>query len=518
MFRSITRAFAAAVLVALIGMPVAAQQPATGAEAVNFERATTHAELMAFLAEVQARSPHMQLVELTRTNEGRVLPLVLLGNPAPGNPGTAWLSGKPTVFITGNVHGNERAGREGSLQLIRELAVGDLRPLLERVNVLIVPTLNPDGAERPSRTNTLGYDMNRDFMVMETPEITGIVEGVLTEWWPDIYVDVHNGGAYPYNMTYQPTLHPDASEQLRAFALGPLFRGVNGHLETQGMKSYWYSGPRLDQATGDWSWTTTPIWARKQHVYGGLQNMVTLLFEIPGGWSLGDQADNARESLEGLLRYAADNPERVRDVVLTARAEALAGAGPIAIELEEQAYPERESFWVIPRGEGGERGEPELVQGWNRTLYVPTETRARPWAYAFNGSLDRLADHLRRHAIDVEQLTAEVELPVEQYRLTRLAWEPEPYQGHNLVSADMALEPATVTLPAGTYLVRTRQNASRLIGQMMEADTEDSVLRWNWLDHFLPGPFEEGVEQRRPAILPLYRIAGPASVRSVLLK
>lgn len=207
---SIARALTAAALVALTSAPALAQQPATGAEAAAFERATTHDELMSFLGEVQARSSRVQLVELTRTNEGRVLPLVILGNPAPGRPGTAQLSGRPTVFITGNVHGNERAGREGFLQLIRELALGHLRPLLERVNVLVAPTLNPDGAERPSRTNTLGYDMNRDFMAMETPEITAVLEDVLTQWWPDIYVDVHNGGAYPYNVTYQPTLHPDA--------------------------------------------------------------------------------------------------------------------------------------------------------------------------------------------------------------------------------------------------------------------------------------------------------------------
>lgn len=56
------------------------------------------------------------------------------------------------------------------------------------------------------------------------------------------------------------------------------------------------------------------------------------------------------------------------------------------------------------------------------------------------------------------------------------------------------------------------------IGQMMEPDTEDSVLRWNWLDPFLPGPFDEGAERARPAILPLYRIPAPAWVRSVLLK
>jgi predicted deacylase len=92
--------------------------------------------------------------------------------------------------------------------------------------VLIVPTLNPDGAERRTRTNALGYDMNRDFIVAETPEISAILEEVLLQWWPDVYVDVHNGGAYPYNLTYQATLHPSADSALVAFARGPMYNAV----------------------------------------------------------------------------------------------------------------------------------------------------------------------------------------------------------------------------------------------------------------------------------------------------
>ncbi|MGH7500572.1 MAG: M14 family zinc carboxypeptidase [Longimicrobiales bacterium] len=224
-----------ALSVVLLSPPLEAQEPRTGAEIANFERHTSHAELLDFLYDVQSRTDRMLIQPIAVTNEGRDMPLVMLGSPPTATPGTAFFSGKPLVFITGNVHGGERAGREGTLQLIRELTLGSQRQLLDRVNVLIVPTLNPDGAEHRSRTNTLGYDMNRDFIVAETPEITAIIETVLTQWWPDVYVDVHNGGAYPYNLTYQATLHPSADQQLVAFARGPLFNAVKkpaGHERT----------------------------------------------------------------------------------------------------------------------------------------------------------------------------------------------------------------------------------------------------------------------------------------------
>jgi hypothetical protein len=50
------------------------------------------------------------------------------------------------------------------------------------------------------------------------------------------------------------------------------------------------------------------------------------------------------------------------------------------------------------------------------------------------------------------------------------------------------VQPLAVELPAGTYLVRTAQNAGRLLTQMLEPDTEDSLLGWNFLDHTLPSP------------------------------
>lgn len=498
---------------AAVVLPTAtqAQAPQTGAEGADFQRHTSHDELMEFLYDVQSRSDRMLIRQLATTDEGRAMPLVLLGGPPTGTPATAFFSGKPLVFITGNIHGGERAGREGTLQLIRELALGSGRPLLDRVNVLIVPTLNPDGAERRTRTNTLGYDMNRDFIVAETPEITAILEDILLQWWPDVYVDVHNGGAYPYNLTYQATLHPSADPQLVAFARGPMYEAVKQHLESRGMRMYWYSGPRRNAETGEWSWQTTDPWARKQHSYGGLQNMITLLYEIPGRWTLREQADNAREGMLGLVRFVADNADAVRSTVVEARRRTLhAPSDRVVVSVDQSAYPQPEQFYVM------ENNEPRLVTGTNRTLYIASETRVRPWAYAFAGNLHRIAELLRRHSIEVERLEAAVRVSAERFQLDSIRWSDAPYQNHLNATPVVQLVPDTMTLPAGTYLVRMTQNASRLVSELMEPDTDDSVVVWNFLDHALPGT---AALQRRqqPFYLPIYRVTAPVNARATLI-
>jgi hypothetical protein len=518
MLTGIFRTGTALLITALLGAaPTAgrayaqAAGPRTGAELADFERHTSHDELMSFLYDVQASSDRMLIRHIATTAEGREMPLVILGAPPTASPASAFFSGRPTVLFTGNVHGGERAGREGTLQLIRELATGSARPLLDRVNVLIVPSLNPDGAAQRRRTNALGYDMNRDFIVAETSEIAAVLGEVLLEWWPDVYVDVHNGGAYPYNLTYQATLHPAADSALVAFARGPLYEAVHSHLAARDMRLYWYSGPRRDDDTGEWSWQTTPPWARKQHSYGGLQNMITLLFEIPGRWSLGEQADNAREGMLGLLNFVADNAPAVRGTVTAARERTLHDPPrDVVVSVEQSAYPEPEEFYIM------EDGEPRLVTGTNRTLYVATESRPRPWAYAFDAHLGDLADFLRRHDIQVERLRAPVQVGAEKYRLTGIEWADAPYQNHLNATPTVELLPERMQLPEGTYLVRMTQNAARLIGELMEPDTDDSVVVWNLLDHSIPNA-RALQNPERPYFLPIYRVVERAAVRATVI-
>jgi hypothetical protein len=178
--------------------------------------------------------------------------------------------------------------------------------------------------------------------------------------------------------------------------------------------------------------------------------------------------------------------------------------------VEESAYPQQEQFYVM------DEGEARLVTGTNRTLFVATRTRERPWAYAFDGNLHHIAALLRRHNIGVERLESATPANVERYRLTQIEWATSPYQNHLNAAAGVETIADTMTLPAGAYLVRMSQPASRLIAELMEPDTDDSVLVWNLLDHTLPSG-EALARREQPYHLPLYRVMAMARVRSVLI-
>jgi protein MpaA len=84
----------------------------------------------------------------------------LLGHSVDGRPIVATEIGDPSsarkILVVGCVHGNECAGTAVTAQLLT------LRPP-ERVDLWIIPNLNPDGAARGSRGNAHGVDLNRNF-------------------------------------------------------------------------------------------------------------------------------------------------------------------------------------------------------------------------------------------------------------------------------------------------------------------------------------------------------------------
>jgi hypothetical protein len=205
-----TRALAAAVAVvalAALSAPVAASAaapPRTGFEQSNGASFTTHEDEVAFLAAVAAGSPRVAVTEIGRTAEGRPLHLVEIG--APGPAGREAALKRPTALVVCSQHGNEPAGREACLTLLRDLAFSQdpsLVDLLTKTTLLFVPAANPDGRAANTRENHDAIDINRDHVTLATNEARAVA-AVVRDWAPDIALDLHEYGPS------QPVLYDDS--------------------------------------------------------------------------------------------------------------------------------------------------------------------------------------------------------------------------------------------------------------------------------------------------------------------
>ena len=270
----------------LLATPVAAQQlPQTWQEQQNFRSGPTPFEpLMDFWYELDALSDIVSMQPLTQTLLDREFMLVTIAEPMITTPEDAIRSGKTVVLLAPSVHGGEVSPKEAVQLVAKELVGGDLRALLEDVIVLAIPLVNPDGGEVQRRTNEAGYDMNRDYVKLESQEIHALVTQVMNEWTPDIHVDGHHGGSPPYVITYQGTLNPAADAALRAYPYDVIFPRLRESVGTEGYQAFDYSGvTTLDGVRG---WGSTSVEARKHHVYTGLTNSIGILLETPNARTL----------------------------------------------------------------------------------------------------------------------------------------------------------------------------------------------------------------------------------------
>ncbi|MBA0126127.1 succinylglutamate desuccinylase/aspartoacylase family protein [Haloechinothrix sp. YIM 98757] len=171
-----------------------ADPPETGFEQRGGHGTTTNTEESEFLRDVARASPRVRSTVLGQSLQGRPLRLLRIGFPRP--PADQEIADGPSVLVVGGQHGNEPAGREMSLQLVRDLAFTDDAALLEQLTgttVLVMPNTNPDGLEANQRGNAARIDTNRDHLNVRTPESRAIAR-VLREFSPDIGLDAHEAG------------------------------------------------------------------------------------------------------------------------------------------------------------------------------------------------------------------------------------------------------------------------------------------------------------------------------------
>ncbi len=149
------------------------------------DRRITHAELWRVL-EPYLEVNGVRVTEIGRSVQGRRLRAVTFG------------TGPMTVLLWSQMHGDESTATMALADLVRFFAEGGEDPLrrliAERLTVVLVPMLNPDGAERFQRRNAVGVDVNRDARRLATPEARAL-KGLRDSLVPAFGFNLHDQGA-----------------------------------------------------------------------------------------------------------------------------------------------------------------------------------------------------------------------------------------------------------------------------------------------------------------------------------
>lgn len=494
-------------------------------ELTNYEETSRYDDVRRFFDELQKQSPLMRVESFGHSHEGRDLPLIILADPPTAQPRDAKASSKPVVFVLANIHGGEVEGKEAAQHLARRILTGDLRPLLDQLIILLAPIYNADGNERISlenrteqngpiggvgqRENAQDLDLNRDYIKLEAPETKALIR-LFNRWDPHLTVDLHttDGSYHGYPLTYSIPLNPAVDARLLAYHRDTMMPALNqAMLARHKFRTYYYgnfSGPAPkpgEPETRTWrSFTPQP---RIGQNYLGFRNRLTILSEAYTHLAFRRRIEATEAFVEEIFKFAATHSQEIRQLTRRLDEETIRRglSGPalqLGVEFEMRPLPKPVELLVgeVTRLKNPRSGKEMIAMVEDQTTPVKmldygmfTATRSVPAArvYLFrrDEKLAPVLEKLLAHGIAVEELTAPFENEVERFVIQSVNKAKGSFQNHHEVRLTGHSSKETVAFPAGTVLVRAAQPLGMLAACLLEPESDDGLVTWNFLDAYL---------------------------------
>jgi len=504
---------AASVFIGACSQPVqtastASSGPRTRAERTGYLETSHYDDVTAFLDSLKGR-PELTFGSIGRTNEGREIPYVIASRPRVSNPDEARRLGRPIVYVQGNIHAGEVEGKEALLAVLRDLTSSRARNALDSVVLIAVPIYNADGNEKfdhqeknrgsqngPEmvgvRTNAQNLDLNRDYMKAEAPETRASL-AMFNAWDPDVFVDLHttDGSYHGYALTYAPPLNPAAP--FAVWARDSLMPVLRERMQLRhGFPTFDY-GDFIDNDTLSKGWVTFDSRPRFGTNYYGLRNKVAILSEAYSHDPFERRVKSTYAFVQEILSVAAEKRDRIM--------QRPALGAPIPIRSEMVAAPEQVGVVaeILERTGDSTRTQPGVPKGRRRsgrfvTVKMPVFERFKPTlvssfpAYYVIPQADTQAVRvLRLHGITVTQSS---ELTGDRYAfvIDSTVVSQRLFQGHREMRLAGHWRKESKPVESGSFMVDTSQPLGLLAVYMLEPQSDDGLVTWNYFDSELkPG-------------------------------
>jgi len=492
-------------------------------EKTNFNRTTSSLEVHEFINLLKWNSENVHVFNMFTSELRRVCSAVVLANPRISTPNEARKSGKPVIYLQGNIHPPEAEGKEALLMVMRDILLGDKKYLLDNQIIVCCPNFNVDGNDTWStrdgtpniigtRANAKDYDLNRDAIKLETINVNGLYRTVLNRWDPALIFDAHAMGRvkHGYAICYATSTVPAAHPEPRGYVWNRLFPMVRQSVrENFGLEIFTHC--MFDQENWpptEWShdraaWTVEGKFVANAY---GLRNRMSILVETAGyppfERKIYAQYAYITELLEYTNVHGRDMMEICKradeEVVNTVLAKAESGLLKNYVEgkyeswgkIDILAYQKNENEYIpgtsVQRTKPGTAdGPPEVCSNVEHlTKPVGTKEATVPRGYLIPGELKFIVDKLRTQNIKVEELDKPVTVSGEQFvidsmrKIRRGGYDMTKLDG-NFVSTDRK------TFPAGAYRVDMAQPLANLIFYCLEPEIGDGFPGWGLLDDYL---------------------------------
>ena len=515
----------------------------TRAEASRYKETSLYRDVLAFISQTMKQAPDIiRLSTLTRSTEGRPIPLVIVSRDGISRPEDHRRSGRSCILVQANIHAGEVEGKEAVLMLLRELAQGEHRAWLEEMNILFLPLFNPDGNEQLGhnrrdngpelagvRHNGQHLDLNRDYLKSESPEVSAELE-LLKTWDPILFIDLHttNGSLHQEPVTFSTHSHPATDPRMVRFMWEDFFPAVQTDLEKKHRTRSVPYGNFINRAVPEAGWFSDAAEGRYGTNYIGLRNRFSILSESYSHADFSTRVLTTRAFVSSILDQCMGRLARMHELARMADGMDLRQSPfPLTWTWDTLLHFDLESFLFTSRPMTEEErksypswygtvlvestGKPKTYHLPYQAKPIPQTTRPCPQAYVLLPGHPETESLLLRHGCTLLQLSDRVQIEGSRLDMSHIKPTDQMFQGHVLMEISGSWSHQTLSLPPRSILLPMNGPLARILPVLMEPESDDSLARWGFFNRTL-------IQQwtNRPDIYPVLRIESEDVLNTLL--
>jgi hypothetical protein len=514
----------------------------TVAEKSEFKSTSNYNDVMTFIDQLKKSSKFIRVDNIAKSVEGRDVPLMIIGNPLPKSPEQMSEDNRIVIYVQANIHAGEVEGKEAVLMFARDLLSGKNPEYMKRVLFLLCPNFNPDGNEQISPTNRtyqngpvngVGVrhngqmlDLNRDGMKAESPEVRGVISNVFNKWDPAVFMDCHttNGSYHVEPVTFTWMVNPNGDNSLIRYMRDRMIPEMSGTLLNKYNVENCYYGEFNDMLKPDNGWFYDASDPRYMSNYFGLRNRLGILNENYVYADYESRVKGCYRLIYSLADYVVSHGTEISNMLReTDRKTIQRGLNPsvtdsFAIEYKVRAAPEKVTIKtfeaeMITDANGRRRLQKSDRQ---KTVTVPyfidfygSKNVRLPYAYLIKTHDPEIISLLKTHGISLEELKTNSKFDIESFKISELKGSARLNQGHYTNTINGRFVKESIEFPAGTLVVRMAHPLANLAAYLLEPQSNDGLMTWNFFDRYLVPQWGMGYNQ-----YPVYKVIDKVDLKS----
>ena len=400
---------------------VFAQQITSPLEKNNYLKVTSYDELTSFIQQLDEKSDLLKVEVIGQSTHGRKLYALKFSSSEFGND-----KSKIKVMFHAQQHGNEQSGKEGALLLAQTLLKPENKYLFDKIDVAIIPQMNPDGSEQNKRRNGNDMDLNRNHLVLTEPE-TMALHKFFDKYLFEVTMDVHEyfpyGGEwekYGYrknaDVTLGVTTNPNVSEKIRALSNTEVFPYWTKYMSINNFSSSVYAPggpPEIDYLRH----STFDINDGRQSF--GIQNTLSFIQEGLNGTDA--FVDNIKHRAEGqmigmraILEFSYLHKTEIKKMVAADRKSLVSGKSNPKVSIQSEHVANGEKL-TLPLLSYSTKNDTVVIVSDYRPVVKSIADVQKPAGYLIPKQNKELVEWIGKQALTTAEFKKQKGIRIEQY-------------------------------------------------------------------------------------------------------